>query len=535
MDRRKQLLVGGIASAVGLAGLGVWKWCTSRPDVDVRKVIVPEIPKLTDLDQHIYDLSQKYLPDAVELLKELIRMPLDSLEEDPASGTTGHERARIEFLQRKIIDLGAAPTPNDVSIDEFGNLVWRVIDRDDATPLRDRRTVYLVSRCDTRNANNSDWHSVLGSGIDAYTGLNDAFHVSQEELLTQLGYVPEKDKWKSLVFGRGAVEQLAGLVSQIFATKIMVETLEMGSLKGVVVIALATVSGMENSGCSIAHALRSKELESWQIPDCVILSQSTGDIEEGPFGIYIGEAGHCEIDVEVSGKGDGLNALEFGSLIISEAAYEAKKIPKTVFMGPGSREVVWTKNEPSKFTFRFERRATTGEDRMKMLKEVHKLKSVDRARKSGMTVNITIPRFVEKSWNGVSAANDLVYPLWVTNPDNPAITAAFEAYGRVVAPHIEAATGSKRDDIPVRPRVSHFRNSTEGVGFVIAKDDVELDVRKKRWVSHGGNVFPPMLGFGAGYEQHAGKLGEFVPQDHLWVPMSMLARFPAMLVKANPI
>ena len=537
MDKR--VLIGGVSSAVGVTALALWKWLSSRVDVDVSKAVVPEVTALADLDHRIHELSQKYLPEAVELLKELIRMPVDSLEEDPSSGLSGHERARVEFLQKKIIEIGAVSTQNDISVDEFGQLTWRVIDRDDTTPLKERKTIYLVSRCDTKKANNAEWHSTLGSGIDAYTGVSDTFHVNEEEMESQLGFVPTKDKWDSLVFGRGAADQLAGLVAQIYATKIMVETLEMGCLKGVVVIAVATVCGMEHGGCSITHAM-SKELDIWQIPDCVVLCQPTGDIVEGPFGICIGEPGRCDIDVEVSGKSDGLNAFEYGSLIISEAANEAKKIPKASFMGPGTRHVVWTRNEPakdpamsSKFTFRFARKTTTGEDRVQMLKEVHMLKSIDRARKSGMTVNITVPRFVEKTWKDVGAiSTDMNYPMWVTNPNNPVITAAFEAYSRVVTPHVKGRPSvSKTEDIPLRPRLTRFLNSTEGVGFVIPKEDVEYDRSKKRWIKHDRNVYPPMFGFGAGYQQHSGKLGEYVPQDQLWVPISMLARFPQMLVK----
>ena len=537
---KRAVLVGTVGvAAVGAAVFGLLKLRKRKTDVDISNVVYPEIPTLNELDHRIYELSQEYLPEAIELLKELIRLPQDHLGEDPECGTSGHEGPRIEFLKNKIIELDAVATPNDVDIDEFGNLIWRVIDRSDATPLNDRKTVYLVSRCDTRKADADDWTSILGTGIDAYNGLTDDSQVDEEELRTQLGFVPDKSKWNSLIFGRGSCDQLAGLVAQVFATKILVETLDMGCLKGSIVIAVASVSGMASDGCAINHILKRREIEIWQVPDCVILSQCTGDIHAGPCGLCIAQAGHCQVEVEISGKGSKLNAFEYGSLIISEAAEGAKKLPK--FMGQESREVIWTRFEPSrdaltlpKFTFRFSRRATLGEDSMAILKEVHSIKSLHRARENGMNVNVSIPRYVGTSWKGMTTANDLDCPMWVTNSDNPVIMAALESYGRVIAPHI-SGTGSKAEDLTSNPRISYFAGSTEGAGFVMAREQVKFDFMKKHWLtSVAGDIHPPMIGFGAGYEQHAGKLGEYVPQDQLWVPIAMMARFPKIYVKARP-
>ena len=70
------------------------------------------------------------------------------------------------------------------------------------------------------------------------------------------------------------------------------------------------------------------------IPDVVILTEGTGDANKGALGIYRGQRGRMQIELTVTGRSchgsmpwEGLNPLEFGSAVISEAAvqYEARE------------------------------------------------------------------------------------------------------------------------------------------------------------------------------------------------------------------
>lgn len=608
ISKKSAILAGcATAAATGLAIYGALKIFDDKDSVDPSKVKYPDVTSFTPLDNRIHELAEQYERDAAQLLAELIRFPEDHLQEDPLCGTTNHEKLRLEFLQQRIIDLGAVLSKSDVSFDDFGNLVWHVSDPQDQIPLNDRKVIYLDARSDTLPVNNEQWHVKLGSGIDAFQGLVDPETVKNDALRAELTYVPSPDRWRSLIFGSGSADQLQGIVSAVFATKILLETIDLNSLKGCVVIAIASVSGVENAGSSISNRFRRQQLANWQIPDCVVLLQSTGDIQEGPCGIYIGQQGCCQIEVEIAGfdynvihhcnsikmnpnekasfskqtdnsnndkkdldnengikdqsnynKADDnsenstanisnnninfasrqskMSVIEHGSFIIAEAESQAKKaFKKCNFMGTGSRKVLFTKTEishdpltPSRFSFRFERRTTQGETWIQCIKEIENLKSVKRARTDNMQIRITIPRYSYQSWRGVLADNDIDYPSWLTPPDNDAIKFAVEAYKRVITPHLDIPPKSKVEDIPKFPRISRWVCPSDGVGYLITEDQHRLKSYDKDWIKRGNFLFPPIFGIGAGYEQHSGKIGEYVPKEQLWVPISVAARFPSL-------
>ena len=65
---------------------------------------------MNQLDARISELSEKYLPLAVEMLKEVIRIPADFVDKpldqggDPECGLSNHEGPRLEYLRDKIIE-----------------------------------------------------------------------------------------------------------------------------------------------------------------------------------------------------------------------------------------------------------------------------------------------------------------------------------------------------------------------------------------------------------------------------------------------
>ena len=87
-------------------------------------------PALATLDLRVAELAERYLPLAVSILEEAIRIPADEVDRpiedggDPRSGLSNHERARLTFLRDTIIDVHAVRHADDVWFDDFGNLVW---------------------------------------------------------------------------------------------------------------------------------------------------------------------------------------------------------------------------------------------------------------------------------------------------------------------------------------------------------------------------------------------------------------------------
>ena len=369
------------------------------------------------LDERISDLARKYRPLAVEILKETIRIPADYVDKpvddggDPFCGLSNHEGPRLEYLRSKIVEIGAVDKPEDVYFDTFGNLVWVVEDPNDGVPTAGKTVVYFDGHTDTVKPLRDRWREATG-GLDAYNGLVDESKLNREFLKGELGYLPPEDEWQYLVWGRGSADQLSGVVSQVIATKILCETRDLGSLRGIIVRSYGSVAEEDNDGGSMMHVIR-KEWPSAGpdvIPDAVILTEGTGCANLGAAGIYRGQRGRMQIEVEVTGRSchgsmpwEGRNPLEFGSAIIVEAAeryQNGQDFGKDEFLGGGTRTASWATLDspsdcavPERFTFRFDRRLTAGEDPKAALAHVEGMASVKRARDAGLTVDVRAPYY----------------------------------------------------------------------------------------------------------------------------------------------
>ena len=509
------------------------------------------------LSERVAELSEFYLDLASEILREAIRIPADYVDRadddggDPRCGLSNHERQRLEFLKQAIVDIGAVRYAEDVSFDEYGNLVWFVTDPEDGIHPDDKKVVYFDGHTDTVQALRSTWREKLG-GIDAYDGLVDIDAVDREYLRSELGHVPPDDEWDHLIFGRGAADQLAGVVSQIVATKIALELAPEGALRGVIIRAYGTVCEEDNDGGGPMYLVKEvlPGATPHVIPDVVILTEGTGDAYKGALGIYRGQRGRMQIEVTVTGRSchgsmpwEGLNPLEHGGAIIAEAARrydERVGFLDDPFLGHGTRTASWSQLDtpsdcavPDRFTFRFDRRLTVGEMPDAALADIDSFDAVNAARTAGLTVDIEVPVYDEVTWNGYTLGNDQVYMGWTTPADHPAIQTASAVYESVVAPNV---TETSSDDGGLRKatRVDRWIFSTDGVGFPIPEDDSSIDVpTTKEWVSEVGFKHPAMFGFGAGIEQNTHKIGECVDTRELRLAIAFLARFPSAY--AHPI
>ena len=308
---------------------------------------------MNHLDERIGELSQKYLPLAAEILAECIRIPADHVDRpaehggDPLCGLSNHEGPRLEYLKAKIVEIGAVRSPADVWFDDFGSLVWTVSNPDDGVEPPDKRVVYMDGHSDTVKALRSTWIDKL-VGIDAYDGLVDQSAIDRDYLRSQLGYLPPDDEWHHLLFGRGSADQLGGVVSQVIATKIALELAPEGALDGVIVRSYATACEEDNDGAGPMYLMREVLPGATPdlVPDVVILTEGTGDAQKGALGIYRGQRGRMQIAVEVIGRSchgsmpwEGLNPLEFGAAIITEAAQRYQRrdgFGDDAFLGHGT-------------------------------------------------------------------------------------------------------------------------------------------------------------------------------------------------------
>ena len=364
--------------------------------------------------------------------------------------------------------------------------------------------------------------------------------------------MPPDDELHHLVFGRGTADQLAGVVSQIVATKILLELAPFGALRGAIVRSYATVAEEDNDGGGPRYVVGEvlPGAPANLIPDVVIFTEGTGDDRKGALGIYRGPRGRMQIEVTVTGRSChgsmphlGLNPLEHGAAILADAAEQAATVGfgDHEFLGAGTRTASWARLDtpsdcavPERFVFRFDRRLTVGETPDDALAEVERLGAVQAARAAGLTVAIGVPTYDRPTITGWVPGNEQIYPGWVTPADHPAIVAAVDAYRRVVSPAVDepaggATAGARRRE----PRVDRWVFSTDGVGFPmpVAQRAVAVPA-SKRWVTSGLMTHPAMFGVGAGIEQNTHRIGEYVDARELEHAIAVLARFPSLFVVA---
>ena len=513
---------------------------------------------MSNLDARVAELAAKYRPLAVEILKEAIRIPADYVDRpadkggDARCGLSNHEFPRLDYLRRKIIEIKAVRRPEDAGFDDFGNLVWTVSDPDDGIAPEKKKVIYLDGHTDTVRALRPVWLEKTNGGVDAYNGLIDANKINRAGLQKELGWVPPESDWEHLLFGRGAADQLGGVIAQIVSSKILLELAGEGALKGVIVRAYATVQEEDNDGGGPMYVMRNvlPGAKAELIPDVVILTDSTGDAKKGALGIYRGQRGRMQIEVTVTGRSchgsmpwEGLNPLEFGGAIIREAAdkYEKREgFLDNPFLGHGTRTASWAHLDtpsdcavPDRFVFRFDRRLTIGETPEQAVADVEKLAAVATARAAGLKVEVGIPVYPEASWKGFVLNNPQVYLGWVTPEDHPAIAAAVKAYQGVISPHVNGRSG-EGGGIPREPRVDRWIFSTDGVGYPVPKDDTGIPVTPaKKWVVSGAYKHPAMFGFAPGIEQNTHKIAECVDVREVQHAIAFLARFPSVFAAAN--
>lgn len=511
------------------------------------------------LDAKIIAAAKECRPLAVELLREAVRIPADYVDlpaaegGDPSCGLSNHEGPRLEYFRRKIVELGAVDGPEDVRYDDFGNLWWTVQDPDDGVPADEKTVVYLDGHTDTVQALRPRWLDAIGGGIDAYDGLVSDSGIDRSFLEDELGHLPPSEEWNQLLWGRGSADQLGGVVCQILATKVLLQLRSEGALAGIVVHSYGTVAEEDNDGGGPMFIVR-KDLPGAgvdRIPDVVILTEGTGCSQKGALGIYRGQRGRMQIEVEVVGKSchgsmpwEGRNPLEFGGAIIAEAAEQyarGESFADDSFLGPGTRTASMSTLDtpsdcavPERFTFRFDRRLTAGEDPQEAVQAVESLSAVATAREAGLEVSVRVPTYDRPTWRGYVPGNPQIYPGWVTPEDDPAIEAAVAGYKRVIAPQVanEGSGGGLRR----APRVSRWVFSTDGVGVPIDRETLPVP-ESKGWLTSGRLHYPAMLGLGPGIEQNTHKIGECVDTRELAPVIAFYARFPTLyrqLKRAQP-
>ena len=368
--------------------------------------------------------AQSYEADMARFLRELIRIPGESCGEKEVAALIVNEMQNLGF--------------DTAGIDKMGNVIGCM--------GSGKTLIAFDGHIDTVGiGNRANWK------FDPYEGY---------ETKTEIG-------------GRGASDQLGGIVSAVYGAKIMKD---LGLLNETYrVMVTGTVQEEDCDGLCWEYIIKEEKIK----PEFVVITEPTDGC------IYRGQRGRMEIRVEVKGischgsapeRGD--NAIYKMGEIIAEVKSLNKRLKKDKFLGKGTLAVSQIYfSSPSRCAvadmcaISIDRRLTLGETYKSALKEIADLPKVKKYKAKVAMYKYDLP-----SYTGVVYPVDCYFPAWVI-PENArpvkAMVTAFEAmYGK--------------------PKVGKWTFSTNGVSIM-------------------GRHKIPCIGFGPGKEAQA-----HAPNEKTW-------------------
>ena len=379
----------------------------------------------------------------IAFLRDIIAVP----------SLSGQEETVVRRVARQMREVGF----DEVLIDSLGNVLGRIGDGP--------RVIAFDAHLDTVDVTDrSQWD------CDPFTGkLEDG-----------------------KVFGRGSVDQKAGMAGMVYAGAVMKE---LDLLDGFQVWMVGSVMEEDCDGLCWHHILAEKILA----PELVVSTEPTG------LRINRGQRGRMEIRVRVKGRSChgsmphlGDNAIYRITPAVRAIEELNERLKDDSFLGKGTCAVTWIGSRgpslcavPDEAEFHIDRRLTTGETRESALAEVEAALA-----DAGVHAEVFILRYEEKAWTGLVYPIEKYYPTWVLDEGHPALAAAGRAFTQV--------TGRA-------PEISRWTFSTNGVAIMGL---------------HG----VPCFGFGPGQEDLAHSANEFVPVQDVLTACAFYAALPVELL-----
>ena len=273
--------------------------------------------------------------------------------------------------------------------------------------------------------------------------------------------------------GRGASDQLGGIVSATYGAKIMKD---LGLLSDkYTVLVTGTVQEEDCDGLCWQYIYNEDKVK----PEFVVITEPTNG------NIYRGQRGRMEIRVEVKGvschgsapeRGD--NAIYKMADILQEVRVLNDNLHYDEFLGKGTvtvSEIFF--NSPSRCAvadmcaISLDRRLTDGETYESALEEVRNLPFVKK-----YNAEVSMYKYERPSYTDLVYPTDCYFPTWVIPEDAPATKAMVEAYRGMYG----------------EPKVDKWTFSTNGVSIM-------------------GRFGIPCIGFGPGKEEEA-----HAPNEKTW-------------------
>ena len=427
--------------------------------------------------------AEGYRADMTKFLRDLIRIPGESADEE------GHSRRIKEEMEKLGFD--------KAEIDPMGNVLG-----------------YMGT----------------GKTLIAFDGHIDTVGIGE---ITNWKFDPyEGYEDDESIGGRGTSDQLGGIVSAVYGAKIM-KDLGMLSDKYTVLVA-GTVQEEDCDGLCWEYMIKESKIR----PEFVVSTEPTDG------GIYRGQRGRMEIRVDVKGVSCHGSAPERGDNAIYKMAdilqdiralnendaaddKEIKGLVKMLdekynpkwkearFLGRGTvttSEIFFT--SPSRCAvadscaISLDRRMTDGETWESCLEEIRNLPNV---KKYGNDVKVSMYEYSRPSFTGLVYPIECYFPTWVIPEDHKVTAALEEAYKGLYG---DTRIGSKETEAmrKARPLTDKWTFSTNGVSIM-------------------GRNGIPCIGFGPGAEAQAHAPNEKTWKDDLVVCAAMYAAIPSTYTK----
>ena len=387
----------------------------------------------------IHEAAHAHQEDLVAFLRDIVAVPSPSGGEESVARRIAAEMEAVGF--------------DEVKFDALGNVLGRMGDGP--------RVVAFDAHIDTVDVTDRDQWS-----CDPFTGkLEDG-----------------------RIYGRGAVDQKAGMAGMVYAARIMKD---LGLLDGLQVWMVGSVMEEDCDGLCWHHILQEKTLT----PEVVVSTEPTG------LTLCRGQRGRMEIRVTARGRSCHGSAPDRGDNAATKLAPACllidelnERLGGDDFLGKGTCCVTWFGVEgpslcavPDKAELHIDRRLAAGETKESALAEVRELLAA-----AGIEAEVWMLTYEVPAWTGLVYPMEKYYPTWVMPEDHPAVRAGVAAH--------EAVFGAP-------PEVSRWTFSTNGVAI-------------------NGLHGVPCIGFGPGEERMAHAANEYVPVDDVVKACAFYAAFP---------
>jgi putative selenium metabolism hydrolase len=329
-----------------------------------------------------------------------------------------------------------------------------------------------------------------GKTVIAMDAHIDTVEVGNPELWTKDPFSGEYDgEW---VYGRGASDQKAGMVSMVYGMKVLKD---LDLLDDFTVYVVGSVMEENCDGLCWQYIVKEDKLK----PDFVVITEPTS------LNIYRGHRGRVEFQIKTTGLSAhaasperGVNAIYKMAKIITEIEKLNDRLKYDPFLGKGTIVVsqIFFKSPsqnavPDECVIHIDRRLTAGETKESAYAEIRDI--FDKLNVDAEIIDLTYPG---KGYKGTSYSAEKYFPTWVMKENTDVVQAAKKAYEVV---------------FEEEPKIDKWDFSTNGVATA-------------------GIFNIPTVGFGPGDEKYAHAPNEKVRASDLIKAAAFYAAFPKTIV-----